>query len=201
MSDPFMLTRAKYALENMKVSQHQDFSDVVIHDGIFKFNCSGFIGWILRESYLEAYQDFWPLSGERPFVVDYCNRIEEMPNRPSQWWKPIPNVWDIEPGDLVAWKRPLAQYDRYPSGHVMVAVNKPEASIRDGEVLLTVMDSTKQPHLDDSRETTRLTGLGWGTVGIGINEDGTPKSYFWRGAISTKEITTWVGAVRLILPD
>ena len=165
--------------------------------GVYKFNCSGMVGWLLRE-YPSLYQEFWDHSGERPQVVNYCDRIAKMEAEPSEYWERITSIWDVEPGDIIAWKRPMGQYERYPSGHIMVAADKACRSFRsDTEALLTVIDSTKQPHFDDSREVSKKTGLGIGTVGIGIEEDGKPTSYFWRGGLSTKEIITWVGFARL----
>lgn len=192
-----LLAKAKGALSNALHSRHQDVSDVDESQGVYRFNCSGFIGWLLRDS-LPHYLTFWPNSGERPYVKDYCETIESLGENP--YWKSIKSVWDIKPGDLVTWKRPRSIDDRYPSGHVMLAADVVYPSHRDGEVLLTVIDSTKQPHTDDSRERGGKTGLGYGVVGIGIKEDGTPHSYFWRGGLSEKEIKTWVGMARLKCP-
>ena len=195
----YLARKATDTLKRVIISKHQDVADVQPKDGIFCFNCSGFIGWLLRD-HLDAYIDFWPKSGERPYVKDYCDRIQELKTNPSPYWESIESVWDIRPGDIVSWKRPTQYGDRYPSGHVMIAVEPVSLSPRPNEVLLTVIDSTKQPHTDDSREVSKRTGLGHGVVGIGINEDGTPKSYFWRGALSTNEIITWVGAARMKTP-
>jgi len=194
-----LFTKAKKTLEAMTFSRHQDVSDVRVMAGVYNFNCSGFIGWLLRD-HLAAYLEFWPESGERPYVKDYCDSIDRMRHESLNYWEPLKTVWEIKPGDIVTWRRPSAYGDRYPSGHVMIAADKAYPSHRKGEALLTVIDSTKQPHSDDSRETTARTGLGYGTVGIGIDADGVPKSYFWRGGLSTNEIITWVGMARLKRP-
>lgn len=194
-----LLAKAKGALSNSRASRHQDMSEVDVDAGTYRFNCSGFIGWLLRDS-LPIYFTFWPKSGERPYVKDYCETIESLKVNPSPYWEVISSVWDIQPGDLVTWKRPASYGDRYPSGHVMIAADKVYPSHREGEVLLTVIDSTKMPHTDDSRERGGKTGLGYGVVGIGISEDGTPCSYFWRGGLSTNEIKTWVGMARIKCP-
>jgi len=197
MPDSRILAKAMMALRLMSESCHQDYPDIDLEKGVLKFNCSGFISWLIRKD-IHAFLEFWPDTGERPWVIDYCQRIADLEAKPSPFWLPVKTVWDIVPGDIVAWKRPMAQYERFPSGHIMLAADKAYPSHRDNEVLLTVIDSTKRPHTDDSREAPRRTGLGFGTVGIGIKEDGTPKSYYWRGGISDNEIETWVGMTRMV---
>jgi len=185
--------------KRMRKSQHQDHSIVNVEEGEFIFNCSGLVNYLLRES-LPAFIEFWSHTGESPQVLDYCSRIESLDEKPSPHWLRIHKVTDMAPGDLLVWKRPRfeGEYGKYPDGHAMVIADFPSPSWREGEMLVTVVDSTKQPHLEDTREKDKLTGLGLGTVGLGVNPDGTPKSYWWRGGISEKEITTWVGAARLI---
>jgi hypothetical protein len=194
MASEILYLKSLLALKSMKATSHQDYSEVRPSCGIYNLNCSGYIGWLLRE-FPSAFLEFWPESGERPLVVDYCNRIHQLDYKPSEYWERIYSVWDIKAGDLVAWKRPIS--GTFPSGHVMIAADKPGCSHRVGEALLTVIDSTKCPHTDDSRESPVKTGLGFGTVGIGVSKNGTAESYYWRGGLSTDEIRTWVGIARL----
>lgn len=194
MASEILYLKSLLALKSLKSSKHQDYTEVRPANGIYNLNCSGFIGWILRE-FPHAFLEFWPENGERPLVVDYCNRIHQLDYNPSEYWERIYSVWDIKAGDLVAWKRPAS--GTFPSGHVMIAADAPCPSHRADEALLTVIDSTKRPHTDDSREHAGKTGLGFGTVGIGVSNNGTAQSYYWRGGLSDEEVRTWVGIARM----
>ncbi|HKY62194.1 MAG TPA: hypothetical protein VJR29_02155 [bacterium] len=161
--------------QKLKTSVYNANTKVDLKKGIFEFDCSGMVNWILERSAPTAFAE---LKAERPRVIEYVKALKAIPaNQPSAGWRRIAKIADAEPGDVIAWPTP----DWYPSnatGHMGILVAKPEAV--DGGYLLRLADSTSYPHGDDSREGG--TGFGYGTVLITVDaKTGAGTGQGWTG--------------------
>jgi hypothetical protein len=168
--------------KKLKTSVYNANTKVDVDKGVFEFDCSGMVNWILKDKAPTAFAE---LKAERPRVIEYVKALKAIsPNQPSAGWRRVAKIADAEPGDVIAWPTP----DWYPSnatGHMGILVAKPEAV--DGGFLLRIADSTSYPHGDDSREGG--TGFGHGTVLIAVDaKSGAGTGQGWTGRHSSNTV-------------
>ncbi|HEX5033302.1 MAG TPA: hypothetical protein VFW62_02365, partial [bacterium] len=161
--------------KKLKTSIYNPNTKVDLEKGIFEFDCSGMVNWILERSAPVAFAE---LKAERPRVIEYVKALKAIPvNQPSAGWRRVEKIADAEPGDVIAWPTP----DWYPStatGHMGILVAPPLKV--DGGYLLRIADSTSYPHGDDSREGG--TGFGYGGVLITVDpKTGAGTGQGWTG--------------------
>jgi hypothetical protein len=161
--------------KKLKSTVYNANTKVDVDKGIFEFDCSGMVNWILERTAPTALAE---LKAGRPRVIEYVKALKAIPaNQPSTGWRRVPKIADAEPGDVIAWPTP----DWYPSdatGHMGILVAKPEAV--DGGFLLRLADSTSYPHGDDSREGG--TGFGYGTILVTVDpQTGAGTGQGWTG--------------------
>jgi hypothetical protein len=152
-------------------------------DGIYHFDCSGMINWMLErvdERALEA------IGRDRPVASSYVRTIQKAPTtRARDGWQRIADIEHVEPGDLFAWRRP----DTWPkggnTGHIGIVIARPaKVPHIEGAYLVRVIDSTRWQHQDDTRADDE-TGFGMGTILFMTDADRAPIGYAWHGIDSS----------------
>jgi hypothetical protein len=143
--------------------------------GIYRFDCSGMVEWVLGQATPAA------RIGGRPLARDYQRLIAAIPpGSERRGWRRIPRVDDAAPGDLIAWRKPDIVRSRN-SGHVAFIVLPPQrVPGQAGAFLLRVADSSSLLHDDDTR--VGRTGYGLGTILLVADPvSGAPIAYGWSG--------------------
>jgi hypothetical protein len=151
-------------------------------DGVYHFDCSGMINWMLARVAKRALES---INRERPVAASYVRVIQAAPTTRSRGgWQHIDVIGDVEPGDLFAWRRPKDWPKGGNSGHVGIVLAKPAklAHVANAYVV-RVLDSTRWRHQDDTRGADE-TGFGIGTILFVTDDDGHPIGYGWHGSNS-----------------
>lgn len=152
-------------------------------EGIYHFDCSGMINWMLErvdERALEA------IGRDRPVASSYVRTIQKAPTtRARNGWQRIADIENVEPGDLFAWRRP----DDWPkggnTGHIGIVIARPlKVPNIEGAYVVRVIDSTRWRHQDDTRADDE-TGFGMGTILFMTDADRVPIGYAWHGSDSS----------------
>jgi hypothetical protein len=151
--------------------------------GIYHFDCSGMINWLLPQVAKSALAT---LDRERPVAATYVRIIQKAPtHRARGGWQQIANIEDVEPGDLFAWRRPAQWPKGGNTGHIGVVIAKPAAVPHiENAYVVRVIDSTRYRHQDDSRRHDE-TGFGTGTILFMTDDDRRPIGYAWHGSDSS----------------
>lgn len=177
-----VLDRIELIRNKLKTTVYNANTKVDVDKGIFEFDCSGMVNWILKDRAPTAFAE---LKAERPRVIEYVKALKNIPpNQPSAGWRRIEKIADAEPGDVIAWPTP----DWYPSsatGHMGILIAPPLKV--DGGYLLRIADSTSYPHGDDTREGG--TGFGYGSVLITVDaKTGAGTGQGWTGRHSANTV-------------
>jgi len=149
--------------------------------GVYAFDCSGLVHWVLRRAAPRAAAaSAYGLPG-RPLARDYQRRIARIPPGASRnGWRRVQRVDEARPGDVVAWVKPEIVKSAN-TGHVAFVLRPPEP-VPDlpGAFLVRVADSSSYHHDADTREGR--TGFGFGTILLVADaETGEPRAYGWVG--------------------
>jgi hypothetical protein len=148
--------------------------------GIYEFDCSGMVDWILQKSAPIARSSSSAGLEHRPLAVDFYRRIARAPfDGERGGWRQVARLEDARPGDVIAWIKPPI----IPSpntGHVAVIVLDPvRVPGHDDAFLVRVADSTSLLHQDDTR--VGRNGFGLGTILVLTDDAGAPARYGWVG--------------------
>jgi cell wall-associated NlpC family hydrolase len=150
--------------------------------GIYHFDCSGMINWMLERVAPTALAK---VGRERPVASSYVRVIENAPtDRAKRGWQRIADIEDVRPGDLFAWRRPASWPKGGNTGHVGIVLAKPEPvpELVDAYVV-RILDSTRWAHQYDSRSEDE-TGFGTGTILVMTDGAGKGIGYGWHGTAS-----------------
>jgi hypothetical protein len=152
--------------------------------GVYDFDCSGMVAWVLSRSAPGAYQALRRGVGDRRMVArDFYRHIASVrPAHPHWAWSRVERVAEAEPGDVIAWIKPEIVRSAY-TGHVAFIVDRP-APVREqpGMYLVRIADASSYRHQDDSREGTGRTGFGFGTILVTADPTSdAPLAYGWVG--------------------
>ncbi len=150
--------------------------------GIYHFDCSGMINWMLDRVAPKALAK---VGRERPVASSYVRVIENAPtDQARSGWQRIAEIEQVRPGDLFAWRRPPSWPKGGNTGHVGIVLAKPERvpELADAYVV-RILDSTRWAHQYDSRDEGE-TGFGTGTILIMTDGAGQPIGYGWHGSAS-----------------
>jgi hypothetical protein len=149
--------------------------------GVYAFDCSGMVHWVLRRATPRAAAaSAYGLSG-RPLARDYQRRISRIPlGATANGWRRIQRVDEARPGDVLAWIKPTIVKSAN-TGHVAFVLRAPEAVPgTPGGFLVRIADSTSLLHDADTREGR--SGFGFGTILlVADSETGEPRAYGWVG--------------------
>jgi hypothetical protein len=160
-------------------SAYQNATQVNEKRGVYRFDCSGMVQWVLaRAAPRAAWTTAYGLP-RRPLARDFQRRIARAPaERERGGWRRLPRVADLRPGDVVAWLKP-AEIDSPNTGHVAFVLLPPVlAPGYDNAYLVRIADSTRLLHDDDTR--FGRNGFGFGTILLVSDpESGAPVAYGW----------------------
>ena len=150
-------------------------------DGVYKFDCLGFVDHILMNSDPTVYKAIG--KGANPSIESYAsyfNRLDTKTPDASGWTK-VAHPVDLKPGDVCLWLQPST----LDTGHMWIIAGEPKVNPkRSSEVLVRIFDSSKV-HSDDSRTGSAYPlGLGSGILGMMVDGEGSPDGLYWDGGTS-----------------
>lgn len=193
-----LLHKANSMLKEMKDTKYSHETYIDESKGIYEFDCSGFVDYLIAEIEPKA-EDAIPHSEkDRPLAKDFYKYFKDLSKKPNKiGWSRVEHTADLKPGDIIAWLKVPSDKDSENTGHVMIVARKPSVNPdRKKEMLIHVIDSTSSPHSDDSRKDG-ATGLGKGIIGILVNDKDKPIGFFWKGRISEETRYTKISFGRL----
>ena len=163
---------------NMKTTEYIHTTTVDEAKGIYKFDCLGFVDYVLKNGTKEAFKSAGH-GYERPELVVYANyfkKCNEAPN--ADGWSRVAHPIDLKPGDICLWQKTTAD----SVGHMWIIAGTPKVNPeRKDEVLVRIFDSDGV-HGDDSRAAKSYKyGLGSGVMGMMVDTQGNPIGLYWQG--------------------
>jgi hypothetical protein len=163
---------------DMRTTKYQHRTVVRARDGHYAWDCSGMVGWILQRSAPKARR---AVPGDRPVARDFFHTIARAPtDRPRKGWQRI-HVSEVKAGDTFAWLKSPISTSKI-TGHVGFAVGPAhEVAGWPGAYAIRIVDATRLPHQDDTREDNGEGGFGFGTMVFVTGDDGEVKAYAWFG--------------------
>ena len=174
--------------ESLTETKYQHRTVVRRKDGVYLWDCSGMVAWMLRKAAPKARK---ALDKGRPVARDFYRHIKKAPRgRAKQGWRRLDHIEDVRPGDVFAWKRP-PDFPSKSTGHVGFAV-APAKELADmpGVYTLRILDATSLRHDKDTRPPGGDGGWGEGTILFVTDGDGRGTAYGWFGARSRGVIET-----------
>lgn len=178
-----LLNAAEQTLSSMKSSQYQHVTYVDESSGVYDFDCSGFVDYVLQRTFPDALAaiSYHPNRLNRPSHQDFYRFFARLGTDDSATgWIRVNRVHDLRPGDIIAWLKPnRTSYSGI--GHVMIV--RSIESAESNEVNVQIIDSTRSPHAFDSR-VNGTNGLGMGTLSIVLNSVGDAVGFRWRDGLS-----------------
>lgn len=176
---------------NVRSTQYRHATEVNESLGIYDWDCSGMVGWVLRRAAPTAFGAF---ERDRPVAQDIARMIHDAPSDDERrGWRRITHVSMARPGDVFAWESPRNLRRDGMTGHTGFVVEAPvRVAGLDEAYSIRIADSTTLPHQID----TRLLGLdfdggiGRGTMTFAVDADGAAYAYGWQGPWSPVFIRT-----------
>lgn len=170
-------------LENLlKYIQKREVSCVYSHENaickadgqtILKFDCSGLIELWLKNSYPSALQDIYNYILKvrdtkkydilRLYSFDFYDFFQNIKNNDTQNWQYVDINQSLMKGDVLALINPLRKR-RW--GHAAVVVE--EVYRDDQKIIVKVIDSSENKHIQDSR-ADQIKGIGSGIIELYFN--------------------------------
>ena len=181
-------------LTAMRATRYQHTTSVDESGGSYFYDCSGLLDYALgrvRPANLKPI----PHTNARPLAADIEGYLHRGLTGAIDAWQALARVDALGPGDVVAWQA-TEDSTTGDTGHVMVVLQAPTRnSARAAEWLVRVADSTLSPHALDSRRPG-TTGLGTGTIGLVVDQNGAPTAFYWRGGVSPQAKPTQIALGR-----
>jgi len=194
--------RVFYVMNNLRETGYVHYRHKIMDEenGIYKYDCSGFIGeFILKEALPDHYKDLVEnmkkfSKDERPRArdfYDYFNQVlsEKTKNR-NNYWYVFTSMEEVRPGDIIVakyderWRKSMIRKCKSAdTGHIMIAWSYPVHSGR--EYSLYVVDSSRSGHGDDTRKSLYdivpdAGGIGMGMMWYGVDQkELRPVYYRW----------------------
>jgi hypothetical protein len=162
--------------------KYQGRTEIRTAEGYYAWDCSGMANWILKRSAPRAYR---ALGKPRPVARDFFKKIEASPTqRPRKGWQKLNDVSEARPGDVFSWLRSPVSKSKI-SGHVGFLISKPVPLDSDPTIYVArVVDSTSNPHGNDTRVRDGGGGFGFGTLLFATDGKGKTIAYGWHGVKS-----------------
>ena len=176
-------------------TKYQHRTVVRAQQGVFLWDCSGMVAWILARATPRARRQLY---AERPVARTFARAIERAPtDRFAGRWRRIDRIEEARPGDLFAWKRPRGFPSRN-TGHVGFVMRQPRPVEGMPQAFaVRILDATSLPHQDDTRVRGGDGGTGEGTIVFLVDDAGRGTHYGWHGTRSPGYIRTpiWIGRI------
>ncbi len=169
--------------ETLVVGAYQHRTKVRRRDGIYLWDCSGMMNWMLDRVAPAARET---LDRERPVAATYHRVIKRAPShRARNGWQRLPDIRDVKPGDIFAWLRPPDWPKGGNTGHVGIIVEtpRPVPEIEDAWAV-RIVDASRYTHENDTRDRDSDGGFGMGTILFVTDDEGAPVAYGWFGTKS-----------------
>lgn len=167
-------TESRRILKVAKSSDYSHTTKVNEEEGSYDVDCSGLVNLILKNISKEHYEAVQKSGGRpRPRALEYYATFLAAP----KGWENVARVSDAQPGDLLVWRRAEITPGE-DTGHIVILDETPKRE-DDGQYKVTVIDSTKSAHADDTRKKDD-TGIGRGTLWVAVDADGKPTGYRWK---------------------
>ena len=167
---------------NVRSTRYRHTTEVNESLGIYDWDCSGMVGWILRRAAPVA---FSALGVDRPVAQGIAQVIRDAPvDDERDGWRRIVRVSALRPGDVFAWETPRNLRQDGMTGHTGFIVGSPRHLYGlDEAYSIVVADSTTLPHQLDSRLLALDFdgGIGRGTMTFAVDSDGVAEAYGWQG--------------------
>jgi hypothetical protein len=183
------------AFQRMRRTRYQHHNVENAAAGVYYFDCVGMANYFLRLGAPSALAALRTAEHTRrgyvPSPDHFADYLESLPPSGTTTWRPITQVSEIEPGDLIVMKKTVQPNGKTFVGHAMFAAGLP-ALLPDGTYSLEVFDSTGSPHGEgdsrwhDSRaipngpDAKSGSGLGLGTIQLWAGDSGAPLRISWR---------------------
>ena len=174
---------------------HYQHEPIVIDPatGTYDLDCSEFVSYVLR-GVTPAHYARIPREPTQPCprAFEYCDYIASLIHddtfgwrrsyeiddalvyEAAQGWRRIARLSEVRRGDVIAWR--FARWSAGgDTGHVLLVADRPEPAGY-GLTAVRVYDSSRVPHLDDSRDRggTFESGVGMGTLLFHVGRSGAP---------------------------
>jgi hypothetical protein len=183
-----LLDAAEHVLSVMKLSRYQHVTQVDEANGIYNFDCSGFVDYLLQKTLPDALAviKYHPNRLNRPYHQDYYHFFASsglIDN--SGEWRTVQDPSNLLPGDVIAWLKPN-ESNYSGTGHVMIVKSNPTVdSKQSNEINVQIIDSTRSHHAFDSR-VNGANGVGTGTISLVLNTTGSSVGFRWSDGQSTR---------------
>ncbi|AOO64674.1 hypothetical protein [Sulfurospirillum halorespirans] len=168
---------AQHILQTQQES-HYDHKTVINESkGYYRVDCSSFVCHVLRKKSPLALAmlpiDVHHVHARAQNFYDYFKQLESVPNA---HWMAVKTLFDLERGDIIAWKYDLSSHKK-DTGHVVIVAEKP---IQEEQTLyrIRVIDASKGKHANDTR-AKESDGIGSGDMWFRVNEKGAPIGLYW----------------------
>lgn len=194
-----LLDEANRELNLIRTTTYSHKTQVDEAIGQFRYDCSGFLKYALTHSVPEALHSLQEATVRRPLAKHFVRLITSLPPGEGEGhWKPLEQVTDLAPGDIIAWLKP-ADIESDNTGHVMIVGGTiRQHPTRSNEIIVPIIDSTGIPHgRSDSRYQTEATGLGTGNIILVADEAGQAIGYRWSDSHKSRKRITTVALARL----
>ncbi len=167
---------------NVRTSQFRHATEVDEEVGLYDFDGSGMVGWVLSRAAPVA---FATLGRDRPVAEDFARVIHEASaDDDTGGWRRLSHPSALLPGDVIAWSTPRDHRRDGLTGHAAIVVGMPVRVLGMDEAWsVRVADSTNEFHQWDTRLISLDFdgGVGRGTLTLAVAEDGHTYAYGWQG--------------------
>jgi hypothetical protein len=163
-------------LESIKETHYEHKAHVDKVAGVSDVDCSGFVDYLLKRIVPDQYKQLPIEAGHtRPRAEVYYDFFAGLAQTPKAGWEVVQHFSDLRRGDVIAWKKEAAAQESGDTGHVMIVAQTP---VRNGadSYRLTVYDSTKSPHDNDTR-APGTNGIGKGDLFFYVNTEDAPVAF------------------------
>jgi len=171
-----VLVAARQMVVDFKVTRYSHKTFIDRERSICEVDCSGFLVAILKQTSPDHLRQI-ATRHKRTLAADFYEAFAPAEGNVPRGWKSIKRMQQVEPGDIIAWKK----LDREPgdnTGHVVLVEEKPTA-VSPAQFRVRVLDSTVHGHGQDSRPEGK-SGIGRGTIWLDVDEDGHPIGFRWK---------------------
>jgi CHAP domain len=193
-----LVARLDLMLSRMKDTAYEHTTAINEETGSLKCDCSGLVGYVLRDQFPEAYLSLRGKEASwrgRPLAVTFYETFTAAEAKKSNGrWHHVAKLMDVKPGDILAWRKDELKKGR-TTGHVAVVSGVPMLE-KDGRVRLRVIDSTNNPHSNDTRPA-KTSGVGSGDIYFTMDQEGRPSGFYVRNGILSQQALAFARLVDL----
>ncbi|HPB29938.1 MAG TPA: hypothetical protein PLB62_00615 [Candidatus Sumerlaeota bacterium] len=159
---------------NITDTRYQHSTEVSEEQGHYYVDCSGLVLYVMSRACPDRLARMREVIGrERLTATNFYNCFDQMSRAPDPEWLLVNKVIDIQPGDIIVWKREPPQPGN--TGHIVFA-DSSATLVSPQLYAVTIIDSTTRPHWNDTRKEDQ-GGIGRGVFWIETDPEGRPKGF------------------------